>query len=139
MQLNIKNNLLTLLPQKAIWWEAENTVLISDLHIGKITPFRNAVIALPHQATEDNFTRLDTLMLQYPVKKIIFIGDLFHSDINSEWERFCTWRRQYLQVEMVLVLGNHDRLPFKMYKDLDFVIYKNELYIPPFIFAHHPR
>ena len=139
MQLNIKNNLLILLPQKAIWWEIENTLLISDLHIGKITHFRNAGIALPSHAAEENFTRLDQLMTKYPVKRIIFIGDLFHSDINTEWERFCDWRRQYPEVMMELVLGNHDRLPIKLYQDIDFKIYKEELHVPPFTFAHHPR
>lgn len=139
MRLNIKNNLLTLLAEKAIWWEAQNTLLISDLHIGKITHFRNAGIALPHHASEENFTRLDAIMAQYPVSRIIFIGDLFHSDINSEWERFCQWRRQYSEVTMELVLGNHDRFPLKIYDDIDFTVHQQELHLGPFTFAHHPR
>lgn len=139
MQLNIKNNIFTLLPQKAIWWEAEKTLLISDLHIGKIAHFRNAGIALPYQAAEQNFTRLDEIMAAYPIARIIFIGDLFHSDVNQEWDRFCTWRKQYAHVEMLLVLGNHDRFPLQYYQDICIAVHANEFVHAPFTFAHHPQ
>lgn len=139
MQLRLKNNTFTLLEQKAIWWEEERTLLISDLHIGKITHFRKAGIAVPQQALEENFERLDTMMRSHDVKCIIFVGDLFHSDINSEWNRFCSWRNQYIEVDMILVLGNHDEFPLEKYKEICITVYDKELRVGAFTFSHHPK
>ncbi len=139
MQIILKNNTFTLLPQKAIWWEEEETILISDLHIGKIAHFRKAGIAVPAKAAEQNFVRLDKIMKDYFVKRIIFIGDLFHSDVNSEWERFCSWRTQHSEVDMLLILGNHDRFPLKHYEDICLTVYQNEFQVRGFTLAHHPK
>src|SRR6187402_1099617 len=107
MLLNLKNNKFILLAQKAIFWEEEKTLLISDLHIGKIAHFRKAGIAVPQKAADQNFERLDEIMKTHTINRIVFIGDLFHSDINSEWDLFCNWRNQHKEVEMILILGNH--------------------------------
>lgn len=139
MQLQLKNNTFILLEQKAVWWEEERTLLLSDLHIGKITHFRKEGIAVPQQAVEENFDRLDILMSNHDVKCIVFVGDLFHSDINSEWDRFCSWRNQYSEVDMILVLGNHDIIPVEKYKEICLVVYQQELKIGAFTFAHHPK
>jgi uncharacterized protein len=125
--------------QKAIWWKEKKMILISDLHIGKITHFRKAGIALPQQASEENFKRLDQIMKTPEVKSIIFLGDLFHSDINSEWDRFCSWRQQHKEVEMLLVMGNHDKFPSKKYEDIYLTVYKKELRLDNFTFTHHPK
>ena len=139
MQLRLKNNTFTLLAQKAIWWEEERTILISDLHIGKITHFRKAGIAVPQQAIDENFEKLDAMMRSHDVKCIIFVGDLFHSDINSEWDRFCAWRNQYTEVDMILVMGNHDGFPLEKYKEICIVVYNKELRWGAFTFTHHPK
>jgi DNA ligase-associated metallophosphoesterase len=139
MQLTLKNNTFLLLEQKAIWWEEEKTLLISDLHIGKITHFRKAGIAVPQQALEQNFERLDQIMRDHDIQRIVFVGDLFHSEINSEWDRFCSWRNQYSEVIMVLVLGNHDIISIEKYKEICLVVYQHELKIGAFTFSHHPK
>jgi DNA ligase-associated metallophosphoesterase len=139
MRITIKNNAFTLLPQKAIWWKEEKTILISDLHIGKIAHFRKAGIAVPPKAAEQNFRQLDELMNSYPVQRIVFVGDLFHSDLNSEWDLFCSWRNRYTAVEMLLILGNHDRFPVKQYQDICLEVHEQEWRIGPFTFAHHPK
>ena len=139
MQLRLKNNTLILLPQKAVWWVEKKTVLISDLHIGKVAHFRKAGIAIPQQAAEENFSKLDEIMRLHDVKCVIFVGDLFHSDVNIEWSRFCAWRYQYRDVEMILVLGNHDKQSHKHYEDMCLIVYEQELHYGGFTFAHHPK
>lgn len=138
MEIQLKNNTLRLLHQKAIYWVEQQTLLLSDLHIGKISHFRKAGIAVPQQALYQNFQVLDQIMAQHEVKRVVCIGDLFHSDINKEWERFCDWRHQYQHIEMCVVLGNHDKLPKSCYQDAILATH-TELMIPPFVFAHHPR
>lgn len=139
MQIQIKNNTFQLLAQKAILWEDENTLLLSDLHIGKISHFRKEGIPVPLKGLHENFKRLDEIMETNFVQKIIFIGDLFHSTLNNEWRTFCDWREKYKEVEMDIVMGNHDSFPVSFYTEICLNVHKTDLTIGPFTFAHHPR
>ena len=139
MELRIRNNTFLLLPQKAVFWKEQRMLLLSDLHIGKIAHFRKAGIPVPQEGTQNNFTRLDEIIANTNPANMLFVGDLFHSDVNHEWDQFCTWRRQYPDIEMDIVLGNHDRLPENFSDAYQINIYPNELVIGSFTFAHHPR
>ncbi len=139
MELRIRNNTFLLLPQKAIYWKEQKTILLSDLHIGKISHFRKAGIPVPREGSQNNFNRLDEIIANTNPTNILFVGDLFHSDINQEWDQFCAWRKEYPNIKMDIVLGNHDRLPENFCNNYQIDIYPTELVIGPFTFAHHPR
>ena len=139
MQLRIKNNTFLLLPQKAIFWKEENTILVSDLHIGKISHFRKAGIAIPKEAVQKNFLLLDEIVYDNEPSSILFIGDLFHSDVNQEWDQFCSWRKKYTDIKMDIVLGNHDKLPNDFCDQYQITVHSKDINIGPFTFAHHPR
>jgi DNA ligase-associated metallophosphoesterase len=139
MELRIRNNTFLLLPQKAIYWKEQRTILVSDLHIGKISHFRKAGIAIPQEGSQDNFKRLDEIVTNTNAAHILFVGDLFHSEVNHEWDQFCIWRKQYPNITMDIVLGNHDRLPENFCDNYQINIYPKELVLGPFTFGHHPR
>ena len=137
MEIDIRNHRFQLLPQKAIYWENKNTLLISDLHLGKVTHFRKAGIAIPDSALYSNFKILDELISQFRPVRIIFLGDLFHSDINYEWELFSNWRKHHRNLEIILVQGNHDILPVRRLHELG--ILADECWKEDgFLFCHHP-
>lgn len=139
MELQIRNNTFVLLPQKALYWKERDMLLISDLHIGKIGHFRKAGIALPQAAAQQNFSRLDEIITTTKASQILFVGDLFHSDVNQEWDQFCMWRKQYPALKMDIVLGNHDRLPDNFCDEFQITIHPLELSIDGFTFTHYPR
>jgi DNA ligase-associated metallophosphoesterase len=139
MQITIKEKSIKLLIEKAAIWLEEKTLIISDMHLGKISHFRKAGIALPAKAAEHNFNILDNLILSNNIWRIIFTGDLFHSDKNEEWDTFCRWRRKYHSVEMHIVPGNHDRFDLKCYADVPLIVHQDEYIIDDFVFTHHPR
>lgn len=139
MELKIRNNTFVLLTQKALYWKERDILLISDLHIGKIAHFRKAGIAVPQAGIQQNFSRLDEVIATTNASHILFVGDLFHSDVNQEWNQFCTWRKQYSNVSMDIVLGNHDRLPDNFCNDFQITIHPLELSIDGFTFTHYPR
>jgi DNA ligase-associated metallophosphoesterase len=139
MKIKILNNTLELLPQKAAFWQEEKILLISDLHIGKISHFRKSGIPVPAQALRKNFDQLDLLMRTVKPRQVLFIGDLFHSEINNEWDQFCEWRSDHRSTPMEIVLGNHDRLTMACYDDAFLAIHKEETSLFPFTFSHHPR
>lgn len=138
MEIKLFDNDFKLLPQKAVFWKNEKTLLISDLHLGKITHFRKEGIALPSAAYQNNFKRLDELILTNNIYRIILLGDLFHNRHNMEWELFAEWRNKYHSVEMIIALGNHDILPVRSFNENNIAIH-DEYRQGRFLFTHHPK
>jgi DNA ligase-associated metallophosphoesterase len=139
MEIKIHNNHFKLLPHKALFWKEENTLLIGDLHLGKVTHFRKEGIAIPSSAFEDNFKRLNEILLSNTIHRIIFLGDLFHNRLNAEWDLFAEWRSKHHSVEMIIVLGNHDVLPQRCFDEVQIKVYDEEYIEGQFLFAHHPK
>lgn len=130
--------LLTLLPQKAIYWAAKKILIISDLHLGKATHFRKHGLPVPSEVADYNFLDLDALMLATQPKEVILLGDLFHSKINSEWEAFRQWRCQHEGIAFHLVMGNHDILKKETYHECQLTMYALTYQVLPFVFSHEP-
>ena len=59
--IQIKEETLHLLPEKAILWMKHKCLLIADLHIGKVGHFRKNNIPIPQEAAETNFYNLEKL------------------------------------------------------------------------------
>lgn len=137
MEIEIRDHHFKLLPQKAIFWKNNKTLLISDLHLGKVTHFRKSGIALPSMALINNFKRLDDLILNNNAERIILLGDLFHSSYNEEWEFFSEWRRKYCSIQITTVLGNHDILPLELFNECEISV-EDYLLEDKFLFIHHP-
>ena len=104
---------------------------------GKITHFRKAGIAAPTAAFENNFSRLTNMLDQNDVERVIFLGDLFHNRYNKEWDRFVSWRQQYQEVKMLLLIGNHDILPADLFMQANVQLH-DHLEEGSFLFYHHP-
>ena len=127
---------LELLPERGIYWKNQSTLIVADLHIGKVTHFRKAGIAVPMEAAEDCLIRLETLINSFDVKKLLILGDLFHSDMNREWEDFVDLIYRNPHVEFQLVMGNHDILETKHYQRIPLSIYEETYELGPFLFTH---
>lgn len=136
MTIQINNQNFTLHQSGAVFWEQQNTLLISDVHLGKVAHFRKHGMAIPNEAIFENFTRLNVVVDTFKPSSIIFLGDLFHSKINNEWELFANWTKQISQ-EIILVEGNHDIIAKQNYEDLNIKIF-SELTIDNFLLTHYP-
>lgn len=137
MKIEIYQQEMELLPQKGVWWPQRRTLLVSDLHLGKITHFRKEGIAVPASARLRNFIMLDQLVQTYLPERMIILGDLFHNIYNAEWEQFIHWREQYVHLHIEAIAGNHDILPRELY-DQSAICYRRELYEGNFHFTHDP-
>ena len=112
---------LSLLPEKAIYWPKEQLLLIADLHLGKVEHFRKAGIAVPAEAGEANYHVLQELILEHSPKRVIFLGDLFHSNYNYDWELFRDFLESHDNVSFELIKGNHDILHKSQYDRVDMI------------------
>jgi len=137
MKIIIHNQNFELHPCGAAFWEEKKILLISDLHLGKVSHFRKYGMAIPEKAVLENFKRLNNILELFDAKTIIFLGDLFHSKMNAEWELFVEWTKTHSH-KIILVEGNHDIISKKYYADLNIEIY-SELVIDNFLLTHHPK
>lgn len=127
---------LHLHPWGALYREANAQLLVSDLHLGKISHFRKYGAAVPLKANKRNFDRLDELLRVFQPASIAFLGDLFHSHKNREWDVFAAWVNT-CGAELILVEGNHDILGPRPFEKLGIQVCST-LTTGPFIYTHHP-
>lgn len=85
-------------------------LVIADLHLGKVNHFRRAGVAVPPEANRANIETLMQVMMRLHPVKVVFLGDLFHSHYNSEWEVLGKTLDAFPETEFILIQGNHDIL-----------------------------
>ncbi|WP_349316575.1 ligase-associated DNA damage response endonuclease PdeM [Chitinophaga sp. MM2321] len=107
-----------LLPERAIFWEEEKALILSDLHLGKAAHFRKAGIAVPAGIVQEDLFRLQQLITRFLPARIIIVGDMFHSRENNEVQYFRLWRGQFPHIRIDLVKGNHDIMPEDVYGEI---------------------
>jgi DNA ligase-associated metallophosphoesterase len=137
MEIELLDQHLLLLPQKAIYWQQERALIVADVHLGKVGHFRKAGIAVPRDMEQNDLAVLSDLIEEFHPDKIIFLGDLFHSDMNNDWEWFALWRRHFSKLKIILIKGNHDIIHDRHYLELDVELHQ-QLHIGPFLMLHHP-
>lgn len=127
-----------MLSEKAIYWADRKILLIADLHLGKVSHFRKHGIAIPAQAGLSNYHILGSLLDQLDLDRVLFLGDLFHSDYNKDWEVFTSFIQTYKHLNFELIQGNHDILGTEIFNGAFDVFYSKPLEIGPFILSHEP-
>lgn len=137
LTLTVEGQEFELHPHRAVYWKDQETLIVSDLHLGKIHHFRRSGIYLPSHAAMDNYERLSGLLLHYEPEKLLILGDLFHSTLNTDWKVFSDLRHTFEEVEFHLVLGNHDIINPSILADNALTLHEN-LKLGPFQFSHYP-
>ncbi|MEQ8535003.1 MAG: ligase-associated DNA damage response endonuclease PdeM, partial [Imperialibacter sp.] len=137
LELTLLKQSLVLSIHKSIFWKEQECLIVSDLHLGKTGHFRKAGIPISSKIHTEDLDRLDLLLNKYQPKRLIMLGDLFHSDKNNEWEAFSDWRSQYQNLRITLTLGNHDIIETVNYKKINVTVV-DELLLAPFFMSHHP-
>jgi DNA ligase-associated metallophosphoesterase len=87
---------------------------------------------------QDDLAVLSDLIHEHRPEKILFLGDLFHSDMNNDWDWFALWRKHFPKIQIVLIKGNHDIIHDRHYTGLDVELHQS-LLIGPFLMLHHPQ
>ena len=124
-------------PLGGIFWAEKSLLLISDVHLGKVSHFRKFGAAVPRKALHKNYVLLDRIVADFEPFQICFLGDLFHSSLNKEWELFENWVAK-TPAEIILVAGNHDIIAPEKYHQLKIEIFQ-ELVMAGFLLTHHPE
>ncbi len=135
--ITIHKQTFVLHPSGALYWEQKAMLLIADVHLGKVTHFRKHGSAVPQSAIIQNFVQLDTVTQYFQPKTICFLGDLFHSHLNTEWLLFESWVKEQ-KATIVLIVGNHDIIEPLRYKKLGIHI-TDQWQLDSIFLTHHPE
>ncbi len=79
---------------------------------------------------------MDEAMGHFNPREVYFLGDLFHSYLNKEWQLFERWV-QAQSVRFTLITGNHDIISPIKFESLGIRV-REVLRTDPFFFTHHP-
>lgn len=127
---------LVLLPEKAIWLPEHQALLVADIHLGKVGHFRKHGLGVPSDGGLDDLERLSQLMDRLRPRQLFILGDLFHSELNEEWEPAKAWFQRQ-ESTIILVEGNHDILQTSVYTEAGLIV-KPEGRLGSLIFSHEP-
>ena len=121
----------------AVFWKEKNTLLLADIHLGKVGHFRKSGIPVPRKAGGVFYDKITKLKNSLNFSQIIFLGDLFHSSLNNEWFLFENWVKKS-ELKIILIKGNHDIIPKLVFEQVGIKTY-DDLKIEKFFFTHHPK
>ncbi|HTM76834.1 MAG TPA: ligase-associated DNA damage response endonuclease PdeM [Devosia sp.] len=102
------------LPSGALYWPAQRTLLVADLHLEKMSSFARRGQLLPPYDTGVTLKRLDADLRQTGAQRLVSLGDSFHRDegattlTDADRARIDTMTEL---AEWLWLSGNHDPQP----------------------------
>ncbi|QOL47788.1 ligase-associated DNA damage response endonuclease PdeM [Massilia litorea] len=132
---------LLLLPEKAVYWPAQDMLIIADIHFGKAASFRAQGIPVPRGTTTENLMALDALIDAHGARHVVFLGDFLHAraaHASSTQQAMLAWRRRRHALRLTLVRGNHDKHAGDPAAALGIELVDEPHAVGPFAFCHHP-
>src|SRR2546427_1449386 len=106
----------------ALWLKEEDTVAISDLHLGFEAALAEQGVSIPRFQRREILERLARLLDAYEPEKLIIAGDFKHEfskNLSDEWVEIKQVLRFLQQrTEPIVVRGNHDNFLATILGDL---------------------
>ncbi|WP_299049858.1 ligase-associated DNA damage response endonuclease PdeM [uncultured Polaribacter sp.] len=135
-KIQCTNEILELTNQRAIYWEKEQSLILSDLHIGKSAHFQKSGIPIPSSILREDLLRLENLILHFRATTLFIVGDLFHAEYNTDLDEFKVWLQRFKNLKIRLIKGNHDRLSSRIYNKFNIEVTSKALQLGSLKFVH---
>ncbi|MCX7791143.1 MAG: ligase-associated DNA damage response endonuclease PdeM [Chloroflexaceae bacterium] len=129
-----------LLPERALFWPRERTLIVADTHFGKAASFRAAAIAVPESAAAD-LARLTGALERAGATRLALLGDFLHARAGrapAVLAAIAAWRAAHPRLEVLLVRGNHDARAGDPPAAWDIACVNAPFALGPFALCHHP-
>ncbi|MEL7359275.1 MAG: ligase-associated DNA damage response endonuclease PdeM [Cyanobacteria bacterium J06560_6] len=132
---------LRLLDDKALYLPALESLLVSDVHLGKAETFQSLGIPISSEMNEENLERLRSLCQQTKAKNLFILGDLFHSEKSLVPEVLIAWDTflKEITTDTTLIVGNHDRRLVSALPPLAMDCEVDAVDFGPFLLSHEPE
>jgi len=142
LELICAEEILQLHCEHAVYWPAQKTLLVADVHVGKEHRFGRGGVPIPGGISEQTLDNLFTLCQLSGAERIIVLGDFMHSipTVNESWlEHLSTLLNENTQLCFDIVAGNHDKPEGREMVDSRIHWHDSSLQAFPFVFKHEPE
>jgi DNA ligase-associated metallophosphoesterase len=139
--LDLAGQTLWLLPDRAVWWPAQRTLFVADVHLGKDAAFRAAGVPVPAAILERDLERLSSLIDSTGAASLVVLGDLMHARsglCDHTVPTVARWRASHTGLHMRLVIGNHDRSAGRTPTEWRIETAPEGIIAEPFVLLHDP-
>ena len=138
MNITLNRTELLLLPERALYLPEFGILCIADWHLGKAAHFRRSGIAIPQPDLEREFRLISDLRNRCGASAVLFLGDLFHSLKNNDWDQFAGFIRRHPGVDFSLIRGNHDIIPEGFFDTIGVALADRMVIGERILFTHKP-
>jgi DNA ligase-associated metallophosphoesterase len=140
-EITLAGEAVLLLPEHALYWPAQATLLIADAHLGKAASFRAAALPVPEGGTGDDLARLDRAIARCGAERLVVLGDLTHARAGfapTVVAALAEWRARNGGLNLMMVRGNHDLRAGDPPAAWGFACVDEPFALGPFELCHHP-
>lgn len=141
LTIEVAGRTLICLAQRMLFWPAERTLFVADVHLGKAASFRAAGVQLPSGHSRHDLDRISALLTTHQAMRLVILGDLVHTQTSYTEAldgNFRAFRTLHSNVEMILVRGNHDRHAGDAPSEWALNIVPEPYALGPFACCHEP-
>lgn len=143
MKIEIEGEELQLLPEKAVLWQTESLLALSDVHLGKAESMQFHGVPAPSGSHFEDLDKLSDLVDRHQVKKVFILGDWIHQ--RNSWTPALVRDLQdffavHSKIHWTLLLGNHERGSLSFLEQFPMELVHEEKQVGPFLMTHghHP-
>lgn len=139
--LEIAGEICTLLPERAVYWHAAQTLIVADMHLGKAASFRAAAVPVPRGTTHETLSRLEAALQRTAARRLVVLGDMMHDQVihqSGSARAFAAWRASRSALTVQLIRGNHDAKAGEPPADWRVDCIDAPVLEGPFAFCHEP-
>ncbi len=111
MDLTWAGEKFTLLADRGCYRCDAQTLIVSDLHLGKAATFRGAGVPVPEASTDSTLARLDRMIAASGARRMLVLGDFYHARSGRTETLDAAvqaWRDRHVSLSISMVIGNHD-------------------------------
>ncbi len=95
----------------AVWWPAERTLIVADMHLEKGSAFAARGQLLPPYDSAVTLSKLTRVIARHRPQRLIALGDSFHdvgAGARMDEAVFAALSALSASLEMIWITGNHD-------------------------------
>ena len=137
-EVSIGGQRIVLMPQRCALWVEAATLILADLHLGKLETIAATGAPMPRGLLEAELARLVSAVQQSGARRVLVLGDFLHARIGAT-ELVCdafAAAREKMGVRVEVVPGNHDRGLARVSDRCGVRVLGDVVNEGPFVFTH---
>ena len=110
--INFGNEEFHAYPNKSLYWKRLNTLIVSDLHIGKSISYAKNKQFLPPYDTKEILNKIFVSLDKIKPSNLIIVGDLLHdvfSTLSIKDQDYKNLSQYMKNTDFIWIKGNHDK------------------------------